>query len=160
MAHPTAVFPAITRPHRFPRILSSAGYAAALCIGTSLLAGCAGTTVDDRGIAMATVSGEVGYMARIAMPPKSTLTVRLQDVSRADAPAVELGKQIVTDAAGVPVAFAVRYNPAEVRPEGVYVISATLEADGRVMFRTTEQFRVITKGFPERGVTVTMRGPG
>jgi putative lipoprotein len=132
-----------------------------LGLGTAMVAGgCAGTTVDDRGIAMATVSGEVSYLARIAMPPKSTLTVRLQDVSRADAPAVDLGKQVITDAAGVPVAFAVRYNPAEVRPEGVYVISATLEADGRVMFRTTEQFRVITKGFPERGVTVTMRGPG
>lgn len=131
-----------------------------LAIAALSAGGCAGTTVDDRGVAMATVSGEVSYLARIAMPPKNTLTVRLQDVSRADAPAVDLGKQVITDAAGVPVAFAVRYNPAEVRPEGVYVISATLEADGRVMFRTTEQFRVITKGFPDRSVTVTMRGPG
>ena len=38
-----------------------------------------------------TVSGTATYRERMALPPDAVLEVKLQDVSLADAPAVELG---------------------------------------------------------------------
>ena len=43
----------------------------------------------------ATVTGSVRYRERIALPPGATVTERLQDVSRADAPAEVLTKRVV-----------------------------------------------------------------
>ena len=39
-----------------------------------------------------TVSGSAAYLQRIAMPPDAVLTVRVEDVSRADAPATVLAE--------------------------------------------------------------------
>lgn len=41
----------------------------------------------------ASLDGEVFYLQRIALPPTATLSVSLQDVSLADAPAVTLAEQ-------------------------------------------------------------------
>lgn len=43
----------------------------------------------------ATVTGTVTYRERIALPPGATVTVRLQDVSRADAPAEVLAEEMI-----------------------------------------------------------------
>ena len=56
-----------------------------------LIAGCATT---------ATVTGTVTYKERIALPPEGVVvTVKVEDVSRADAPAVTVGEQIIKNPA-------------------------------------------------------------
>jgi putative lipoprotein len=47
-------------------------------------------------VSTATVSGTVTYRERIELPPEGVVvTVKVEDVSRADAPAVTIGKQII-----------------------------------------------------------------
>ena len=60
-----------------------------------------------------TLSGTVAYRERIALPPDAVLTVRLLDVSRADAASVTLGEtRVETDGRQVPLPFTVRYDGA------------------------------------------------
>jgi putative lipoprotein len=44
------------------------------------------------------VTGEVSYRERIALPPNAVLTVRLLDVSMADAPETVVGEQKIEPA--------------------------------------------------------------
>lgn len=53
-------------------------------LGLSVALASATTSPADDSV---TVSGTATYRQRIAMPPEALLTVRVEDVSRADAPA-------------------------------------------------------------------------
>lgn len=53
----------------------------------------------------ATLEGEAFYLQRIALPPSAVLTVSLQDVSLADAPAVALARQSGPITGQVPLPF-------------------------------------------------------
>src|SRR5215207_3872265 len=78
------------------------------------------------GAATATVAGVATYRERIALPPDTAVRVRLEDVSRADAPAVVLGEHVITEHGQVPIPFAVSYDPAPVVPNGGYTLRARI----------------------------------
>lgn len=88
--------------------------------------------------AKASLDGEVFYLQRIALPPAATLSVSLQDVSLADAPAVVLAEQSGPVNGQVPLPFHLSYDPAQVKPGHRYAVSARIELDGKLMFITTE----------------------
>ncbi|WP_434605510.1 YbaY family lipoprotein [Pseudomonas sp. R1-7] len=92
------------------------------------------------------LDGEVFYLQRIALPPTAILTVRLQDVSLADAPAVVLDEQSGPVKGQVPLPFHLSYDPAQVKPGHRYAVSARIEVDGQLMFITTEQHAVQLDG--------------
>lgn len=55
-----------------------------------------------------TVSGEATYRERIALPPQAVMSVRIEDVSRADSPATVLAEEIMpTNGRQVPLPFSV-----------------------------------------------------
>jgi putative lipoprotein len=64
----------------------------------------------------ASLDGEVFYLQRIALPPDATLSVSLQDVSLADAPAAVLDEQKGPVKGQVPLPFHLSYDPAQVKP--------------------------------------------
>ncbi|EJL09044.1 YbaY family lipoprotein [Pseudomonas chlororaphis] len=86
----------------------------------------------------ASLDGEVFYLQRIALPPAATLSVSLQDVSRADAPAVLLAEQKGPVKGQVPLPFHLSYDPAQVKPGHRYSVSARIEVAGKLLFVTTE----------------------
>ncbi|QLL14589.1 YbaY family lipoprotein [Pseudomonas chlororaphis] len=86
----------------------------------------------------ASLDGEVFYLQRIALPPAATLSVSLQDVSLADAPAVVLAEQKGPVKGQVPLPFHLRYDPAQVKPGHRYSVSARIEIAGKLLFVTTE----------------------
>ncbi|CAI8743044.1 YbaY family lipoprotein [Pseudomonas chlororaphis] len=86
----------------------------------------------------ASLDGEVFYLQRIALPPAATLSVSLQDVSLADAPAVVLAKQKGPVKGQVPLPFHLSYDPAQVKPGHRYSVSARIELAGKLLFVTTE----------------------
>ncbi|MCP2070671.1 UNVERIFIED_ORG: putative lipoprotein [Pseudomonas lini] len=92
------------------------------------------------------LDGEVFYLQRIALPPTATLSVSLQDVSLADAPAVVLDEQHGPVKGQVPLPFHLSYDPAQVKPGHRYAVSARIEVDGQLMFITTEQHTVHLDG--------------
>jgi putative lipoprotein len=94
----------------------------------------------------ASLEGEVFYLQRIALPPSATLSVSLQDVSLADAPAVVLDQQKGPIKGQVPLPFHLSYDPAQVKPGHRYSISARIEVNGELMFITTENHAVQLDG--------------
>jgi putative lipoprotein len=96
--------------------------------------------------AKTSLDGEVFYLQRIALPPSATLSVSLQDVSLADAPAVILDEQKGPVKGQVPLPFHLSYDPAQVKPGHRYSVSARIEVDGKLMFITTEHHAVQLDG--------------
>ncbi|EJM89205.1 MULTISPECIES: YbaY family lipoprotein [unclassified Pseudomonas] len=96
--------------------------------------------------AKTSLDGEVFYLQRIALPPTATLSVSLQDVSLADAPAVVLDEQKGPVKGQVPLPFHLSYDPAEVKPGHRYSVSARIEVNGQLMFITTEHHAVQLNG--------------
>ena len=123
-----------------------------LLLSTLLVAGCATPTavaVGDRGSA-ARVSGTVSYRERLALLPGVVIKVQLADVSRADAPAAVIGEQVIrTDGNQVPFRFEIPFDPAAIKPQNTYAVSARMEdASGRLRFITDQRYAVITRGAP------------
>ncbi len=107
-----------------------------------------------------TVTGEVFYRERIAMPQGAVLTVRVEDVSRADAPAVTIGEEVINDPGNVPVKFSVQYDGSKVEPQNTYAIRARIEVDGQLMWTNTTHIPVITNGAPTQNVQVLVQRVG
>jgi putative lipoprotein len=91
-------------------------------------------------------NGEVFYLQRSALPPNAVLSVSLQDVSRADTPAVVLARESGPIKGQVPLPFHLQYDPRQVEPGHRYAISARIEADGKVLFSNPAQVPVQLDG--------------
>jgi putative lipoprotein len=116
------------------------------------LAGCstAGVVPQTGGSAGAQVTGTVTYRERIALPLTAVVKVQLIDVSRADAPAVVLGEQLIETAGKqVPFSFVIAYDPAGIDERMSYAVQARIEAGGRLLFISDQRYAVITRGAPK-----------
>lgn len=108
----------------------------------------------------ATVTGTVFYRERIAMPPSAILEVTLQDISRADAPAVTLATQTQTfEGRQVPIPFELPYDPAQIDERYTYAVRATITVDGQLQFVSDQVYPVITGDNPTEGVEIQVRSP-
>ena len=110
-------------------------FASAIALAFSLAA-CASTGVPaERTVA---VTGSIAYRERIALPPTARIEVRLDDVSRADAPATNMATQsFASEGKQVPFAFTLTVDRADIDPRHSYAVSARItDADGKLMFIT------------------------
>lgn len=94
----------------------------------------------------ASLDGEVFYLQRIALPPTATLSVSLQDVSLADAPARVIDEHKGPVQGQVPLKFHLSYDSLQVEPGHRYSVSARIENDGKLLFITTEHHAVQLDG--------------
>ncbi|WP_409297104.1 YbaY family lipoprotein [Pseudomonas sp. KCJK8993] len=117
-----------------------------LLAAAALLGACQSTAPATK----ASLEGEVFYLQRVALPATATLSVSLQDVSLADAPAVLLAEQRGPVKGQVPLPFHLDYDPAQVKPGHTYSLSAHIEVDGRLIFITTEHNGVKLDGSDPR----------
>jgi uncharacterized lipoprotein YbaY/uncharacterized lipoprotein NlpE involved in copper resistance/heat shock protein HslJ len=96
-----------------------------------------------------TVSGSAAYRQRIAMPPDAVFTVRVEDVSRADALAPVLAETSEPfGARQVPIPFSLNVPSAAIDPRFSYALRATITVDGKLRFTTTRSYPVLTNGAP------------
>jgi len=105
----------------------------------------------------ADLDGEVLYLERIALPPSATLNVKLQDVSLADAPAIALAEYNGPITGQVPIPFHLRYNVNDLKPGHRYAVSARIEAEGHLLFVTTEQHAVQLTGEDPQPLRIRVR---
>ena len=91
------------------------------------------------------VTGTVTYLERIALPPGAVLEVSLLDVSLQDTAAGVLSRDRI-EMAGVPTTFSLAYNSDAVMAERSYSVSARITLDGKLMFISTSQNAVLTRG--------------
>lgn len=88
-----------------------------------------------------TVTHDVVYRERAFPMGKGTLntsqvlTIQLLDLTASDEAPVLLAEEIIYIAGGPPpYEFTIRPDPAVIRPDGVYALTAVISVDGRAMF--------------------------
>ena len=80
------------------------------------------------GLSGASITGDVTYLQRIALPDDAVLTVRLQDISRRDVAAEVLGEQVIeTDGKQVPIPSEVEYHEDDIVDNHTYGMSDRIE---------------------------------
>lgn len=110
----------------------------------------------------ATVTGTVVYREKIAFPKDGVvITVKIEDVSRADAPAMTIGEQIIENPTHqVPIPFEIEYNPADIDERFEYALRARIEVNGKLWAINTSRYSVITRGNPTKDVEVVVQLQG
>src|SRR5471030_1190266 len=106
--------------------------------------------------AKTSLDGEVFYLQRIALPPSATLSVSLQDVSLADAPAVVIDEQKGDRKGQVPLPFHLKYDPKQIQAGHRYSVSARIEQDGKLLFISTEHYSVQLDGQEQPPVRIRL----
>jgi putative lipoprotein len=103
-----------------------------------------------------TVTGTVTYRQKIALPVDTVVTVTLEDVSRADAPADVMGQQVIeTKGAQVPISFAIPYDSSKIEENHNYNVRATIkDPSGKLLFTSDTNVPVITRGNPTDDVEI------
>ena len=129
----------------------------ALLLLVLLAAGCA-TSQPPGGAAAVTVSGTVTYLPRIALPPDAVVTVRVLDVSLADAPSPTLAvSTTVTGGRQVPIPFSLDVERGQIEPRRRYAVRAEIRgADGALLWTTDTTVLVLTNGAPSSGVELRL----
>jgi uncharacterized lipoprotein YbaY/heat shock protein HslJ len=106
----------------------------------------------------AEVTGEILYRERIALPDDAVVTVQIQNISIADAPAEIMGEQTyVTEGKQVPLPFAVPYDPADIEENLMYGLSIRITAaDDTLLFINDTAIPVITNGSPTSDIVANV----
>lgn len=93
------------------------------------------------------------------MPLNAVITVRLQDISRQDAPALLLAEtSLSAQGRSVPVPWTLEYDPAQVREKMTYAVRGEIrDAAGRLLWTTDTVHPVLTRGAPTDGVDILLR---
>jgi uncharacterized lipoprotein YbaY len=97
---------------------------------------------------IAKVTGTITYRERIALTPNAVVEVQLADVSRADAPAIIIGEQIIENPGQVPIAFEIEYDPADIDDRFSYAVGARINESGELAFINDTRYSVITRDSP------------
>jgi putative lipoprotein len=84
----------------------------------------------------ATVTGTVECKDLTKFGPDTSVEISIFDVSKADAPAITLGKQVFRDFKAFPFAFEVPYVPSAVKPGHRYVLSVRILVSSRLAYVT------------------------
>lgn len=107
---------------------------------------------DGSGQAVLVYNAAVIGTVNTAQPteiPAGTTTIQVQDVSRADAPAIVIGEQVITGPTAFPFPFEVVYNPEDIDPRFTYAIGVRItDGAGSLLFTNTSAYNVITHDNP------------
>jgi putative lipoprotein len=82
------------------------------------------------------ISGDVIQLDDGSLPISAVITVDLQDVSLADAPASVLATNIIDEGRQLPVFYFLEYDPDDFVDGNTYVVSARIEDDGQLLYVT------------------------
>ena len=115
------------------------GITLAVFISLLMLASCAQPSV---------VKGTIKTQNQLELPAGAIVNVQLQDTSRADAPAIVLGEQVIQNPEQFPIFFEIEYDPANIDERNVYSMRVRIEVEGKLIFINTTAHHVITRGFP------------
>lgn len=110
---------------------------------------------DERAV----VRGQASYRERIALRPGAVFEARLEDVSRADAPAVVLGTVRLEDVNRVPIRFEIPFDPRQVDERHAYAVRARIHGGGRLAFTSDRAYPVLTRGHGDEVELLLVRAP-
>jgi putative lipoprotein len=121
-----------------------------IIVGMFVLFGC-GAFSDE-----ASVTGNVTYLQRIALPDDAVVTVQIQDTSRQDVAAEVIGEQVIeTEGQQVPISYEVSYDPDVIEDNHTYTMSARItDGEGNLLFINDTAIPVITRDSPTEDVEI------
>jgi putative lipoprotein len=107
----------------------------ALAFAVLPLAACATIMPSEQAVS---VTGNITYRERMALPPTAQIEIQLSDVSLMDAPSKTIAQQSFTaDGRQVPFPFTLTVDERRLDPRGSYAVSARItDASGKLMFIT------------------------
>lgn len=112
-----------------------------------VLAACAATPDMTTGTTVVTVTAT--YRERIMLPPGHVLTVRVEDVSLADAPAKVLAETSEPLAGAPPYRVTLGFPTSQIDPRHTYAARAEIrDAAGALVFVTDTRHAILTNGAP------------
>ncbi|WEK39187.1 MAG: YbaY family lipoprotein [Candidatus Brevundimonas colombiensis] len=89
------------------------------------------------------------YRERIMLPPGHVLTVRVEDVSLADAPAKVLAETRETLTGGPPYSVTLGFPTSQIDPRHTYAVRAEIrDPSGALVFTTDTRHSILTHGAP------------
>ena len=102
----------------------------------------------------ATLTGEITFEGDPAIPPGAIVEAQLRDVSLQDVASVLIASQTIAGPVRFPVAFAIRYDPAEIDERRSYGMQVSVTVGGELAYLNDTAFNVLTGGYPSDGVAV------
>lgn len=136
------------------------GLVLAVVIG-SVLVGCQTPEQKQPQSKIDNIIGTIAYRERIALPDDAVITVTLQDISLADAPAKVIAKhRFESNGAQVPFEFDLAYDTQKIEARHRYSVSARIEVDGQLRFITDTVYPVITDDAHTESVALRLVGVG
>lgn len=115
---------------------------------TLTLAGC-GSSSDAPTHSLAQLSGTLTADPPLALPPEAIASVRLLDVTRADAPVV-IGEQMLGPAGQFPISFTLTYDRSRIVEANNYVVDVSIRVGRRVIWTSPTPAPALTKGAAPR----------
>lgn len=103
------------------------------------------------------ILGSVFYRERIALPRGAIVTVRLSDVSRADASAPVLAEQVIEPEHEVPIPFNLKVARSAFEERGRYSLSARITVQGQLRWISDTHIPVSPRE-PTTGIEVLVHG--
>jgi putative lipoprotein len=105
----------------------------------------------------ACITGLVTFTEPATLPEDAVVQVRINDISRMDAPAVVMGEQIVSSPGSTPIPYCVCYNPDDIQPHHTYSMQTRIEGStGELLYISNTITPVITRGAPGDGVEIAV----
>ena len=105
------------------------------------------------------MSGTATYRERMALPPDAVFEATLEDVSRADAPALVVASARVASPA-VPIAFSIGVDPARIDANRRYVVRGRITLNGQLLFTSDTAYPVFGAGDVRRVDNMLLRRVG
>lgn len=131
---------------RLSKVWSGPAALVAVLLTTLVVSGCASDAHIWGGVPnMRQIEGTVTYDERMTVPPDSTVTVVLEDVSLADAPAEVIAQTSFRSKNGPPWSFMLNYDPRLIMDGRRYNLRAKITSDDRLMFISTEANPVVPR---------------
>jgi putative lipoprotein len=99
------------------------------------------------------IEGNVWYRERMLLPPDSEVSIILEDVARMDVSAELIAVTRFKPQGGPPYSFTLAYDPAKIHEKGRYALRARIEANGRLIFTSTEHIPAFDRD-PDKPVKI------
>jgi len=110
---------------------------------------------------MKSLETRVIYLERKSLPPSSTVTVTLEDISKTDISSSMLGQKTIAATTSPPYNISLQYDPTQLDVNGEYVVRARIESNGKPLYSATlalpelsklsgQLFELMVKAIPQQ----------
>jgi putative lipoprotein len=122
----------------------------AITLAIGLMTSCSTAKPPQQDVGMrkigegAVIEGTATYREWIALPPNAVFEALLQDVTIADASAMEIARTAIPRPSGPPIRFSIAFDPARIDARRIYSVRARIVVDGRLKFTSDTAYPVLT----------------